>query len=193
MAEDWTSLLKLYRLRYGLTQQALAAIIGVSQRTVSRWERGDDQPTKAKQIKLRELGLDPPPVLMANLSTAVRHCPAPRALSKMPNLQLLAVSGAAIEKRPSVANMLGYDLASLATGVLGEMLDDTELQRGIRNREISCIVSTTTSVLRTPESARIGRYRTTISYFLHDGTLYSDAISVPAPPCASIGYEAVYQ
>jgi transcriptional regulator with XRE-family HTH domain len=193
MAEDWTSLLRLYRLRHGLTQQALADIMGVSQRTISRWERGDDRPTKAKQAKLRDLGLDLPPVLLANLSTAVRHCPAPRALSRMPNLQLLAVSGTAIAKRPSVADLLGYELARLATGILIEMLDDAELQRGIAKREICCVRSTTSSVLRTPESARIGRFRTTISYFMHDGTLYSDAISVPAPADAICGYEAAYQ
>jgi transcriptional regulator with XRE-family HTH domain len=144
MVEDWTSLLRRYRLRHGLTQQALADISGVSQRTISRWEGGDDQPTKAKQSRLRDLGLDPPPVLLANLSSAVRLCPAPHALSK---LQLLSVSGAAVAKRPSVANLLSHDLVRLATSVLTEMSDDSELQRGIRKREIGCVRSTTSSVL----------------------------------------------
>lgn len=33
--------LRAYRKREGLTQQALAAILGVDKRTVKRWERGE--------------------------------------------------------------------------------------------------------------------------------------------------------
>jgi hypothetical protein len=71
------------------------------------------------------------------------------------------------------------------------MLEDKPLQSGIANREIACVVATTRSVLRTAEHDRIGTYRTAITYFFHDGTLYSDAVSVPASPDAPLGYEAI--
>lgn len=191
MAEDWRSLLRTYRLRHGLTQMALAELVGVSQRTISRWERGEDRPTKSKQLQLRDLGLEPPAQLLSNLVVSVAHCPVPRALSKMPRLQLLALSGPAIAKRPSIVRFIGHDLIGIATGILVEMLDDSVLQNGIANREIASVVCTTESVLRTAESPTIGKYQTTISYFWHDGTLFSDAISVRTRDDAPCGYRAV--
>jgi hypothetical protein len=71
------------------------------------------------------------------------------------------------------------------------MLEDKPLQRAIANREIAGIISTTSSVLRTAEHEQIGAYRTTISYFFHEGTLYSDAISVPAAPGTPCGYQPI--
>ena len=90
-----------------------------------------------------------------------------------------------------MANWIGRDLAPIACGILEEMLDDRALQRSIANREIGCVVATTRSVLQTPEHARIGAYRTVITYFFHEGTLYSDAISTPAPKRAVLGYQAI--
>jgi transcriptional regulator with XRE-family HTH domain len=188
MSADWQELVKLYRLRHGLTQERLAAIIGVSQRTISRWERGEDKPSIEQQKRLRDLGWEPTGLLLKSLFAAVRLCPAPRALCRTQRLCLQALSVPAIEKRPSVTQWIGRDLAPIACGVLEEMLADGPLQRAIGNREIASVVTTTRSVLRTAEHAGIGAYRTTITYFFHEGTLYSDAVSVPAAPDASNGY-----
>ncbi len=71
------------------------------------------------------------------------------------------------------------------------MLDDRELQRAIALQEVASVISTTDSVLKTTEHGQVGKYQTTITYFSHDGTLYSDAISVPAPASAVRGYRAI--
>lgn len=188
MSEDLAQILKSYRLRFDLTQQQLADMLNVSQRTISRWERRQDRPNRFTQRRLRDLGLEPPATIISDLRTAVAHCPAPRALSTKDTLRLLCLSQPAIEKRPSIVNYVGEDLIAIASGVLQEMLDDHDLQRDIRNRDVACVTATTMSVLRTPESATIRTYRTTISYFSHDGTMYSDAVSVPAPDDAPCGY-----
>ena len=184
-------MIKRYRLRHGLTQVRMALLVGVSQRTISRWERGEDSPNLNWQRRLRDLGWRPPGNLLDSLAAAIPHCPFPRALSRTPNLRLQALSVPAIEKRPSVTEWIGRDLALIATGILEEMLDDKRLQRGIANREIASVVATTRSVLRTTEHEQIGNYRTVITYFFHEGTLYSDAVSVPAPADAVLGYKAV--
>ena len=191
MSEDWGELVKRYRLRHGLTQGRMATVIGVSQRTVSRWERGDDKPSLDLQRKLRDMGWEPPAHLLTSLAHSVRHCPVPRALSRTQRLRLQAVSGPAIKKRPSVANWIGRDLAPIACGILEEMLDDRALQKSIAGRDIACILTTTRSVLRTREHRQIGTYRTVITYFFHEGTLYSDAISTPARSDAPLGYKAI--
>jgi transcriptional regulator with XRE-family HTH domain len=191
MSESWGERVKLYRMRHGLTQERLALMLGVAQRTVSRWERGEDKPSLDQQRQLRDLCREPTGTLLRSLAHAVAHCPVPRALSRTRNLRLQAVSRPAVLKRPSVTEWVGRDLVGIACGVLAEMLDDRPLQASIANGEIACILATTRSVLQTAEHPLIGTYRTTIGYFFHEGTLYSDAISTPTPPDARLGYAAI--
>jgi transcriptional regulator with XRE-family HTH domain len=189
--DGWARLVRRYRLRHGLTQARLATVFGVSQRTISRWERGEDHPSLDQQKKLRDLGWEPPGSVLTSLKAAVWHCPFPRALSRTARLRLQALSGPAVRKRPSVTDWIGRDLAPIACGILEEMLDDRALQASIANREISCVLATTRSVLQTVEHARIGTYRTVITYFFHEGTLYSDAISERVPGSSALGYKAI--
>lgn len=192
MSESWAEVLRRYRVRHALTQARMAEVLGVSQRTISRWERDEDKPSLDRQKQLRDLCREPPSRLLRSLVASVRHSPFPRALSRMPTLQLLAVSPAAIAKRPSITDWIGRDLARIACGVLEEMLDDRGLQRSIANGEVACILTTTRSVLQTAEHPRIGSYRTIVTYYAHDGELYSDAMAVPAPKSAKLGYQAIY-
>ena len=60
---DWQRVLKEYRRCHGLTQAAFAERIGVDNTTVSRWERGRDQPNLSVQKLLRELVAPTLPVL----------------------------------------------------------------------------------------------------------------------------------
>lgn len=191
MTESWSTIVKRYRLRHSLTQADLAAVLRVSQRTISRWERGEDKPGLRQQKQLRDLAWDPTIALSSRIFASVAHCPAPRALSQMPRLTLMALSGPAIAKRPTITEWIGRDLTQIASGVLAEMLDDRVLQKSIASGEIACVLSTTRSVLRTAEEAQIGAFQTTISYFFHDGRLYSDAVSTPAAPDAPLGYRAI--
>ena len=191
MSENWSDLVRLYRTRHGLTQERMGGVIGVAQRTISRWERGEDTPSLEQQRRLRDLGWEPTGPLLTSLAAAVQHCPAPRALCRTQNLRLLLLSAPAIAKRPSVTEWIGRDLAPIAAGVLEQMLDDKPLQRAIANREIAGIVATSRSVLRTAEHEQIGAYRTSITYFFHEGTLYSDAVSVPTDAFAPLGYRPI--
>jgi transcriptional regulator with XRE-family HTH domain len=191
MSESWSELLKRYRVRHALTQAGMADLLGVSQRTVSRWERDQDRPNLDRQKQLRDLIREPPGLLLRNLALSVAHSPFPRALSRTSKLRLQAVSQPAIAKRPSITDWIGRDLAGIACGILEEMLDDRILQRGIASGEISCVLTTTRSVLRTAEHPGIGTYRTLITYFFHEGTLYSDAIGVRTRKSTPLGYQAV--
>jgi transcriptional regulator with XRE-family HTH domain len=191
MTEDWSTIVKRYRLRHALPQKHLAIALGVSQRTISRWERGEDRPSLVQQKLLRDLAWDPKSMLPARLFASVRHSPVPRALSLMPSLRLLALSTPALAKRPTMRDWIGENLDRIASGVLADMLEDRALQSSIARGEIACVTATTRSVLRTAEEARIGAHHTTITYFFHEGALYSDAMSVPAEPDAPCGYRPV--
>lgn len=191
MNGDWRTLVRRYRLRHGLSQVGMADLMGVAQRTISRWERGEDNPSVVQQKRLRDLGWEPASSLFRGIADSIPICPVPRALTRTESLRLQRLSQPAIAKRPSIADWIGLDLAPIACGVLQEILDDRELQRAISAGEIQSLVTTTRSVLRTSEHDQIGLFRTTITYFFHEGTLYNDAIGVPAAADAVCGYQAV--
>jgi hypothetical protein len=98
---------------------------------------------------------------------------------------------AVIAKRPSITEWIGRDLVGIACGILQQMLDNRPLQKGMADGEIACVLATTRSVLKTAEHPHVGTYQTTISYFFHEGALYSDAISARAPRNAALGYQPV--
>jgi transcriptional regulator with XRE-family HTH domain len=188
MQHRWTVIIKTFRERRGYTQEALAFAIGVSQRTVSRWERGVDSPSMQHQKKLRDLGWQPPGYFFDALAHSVAQAPVARALTMTDRLRLLAVSRPAIIKRPSIVNWIGKDLNKIAGGVLRDMLDDRALQRSIRRREIASIQTITTGVLRTEDKPITEKFATTITFFYEDGTVFRDAVSSPAPANATCGY-----
>lgn len=51
----WDGLIRRYRKVNGLTQAALAELVGVEQATISRWERGNHDPDLNTQRRLRDL------------------------------------------------------------------------------------------------------------------------------------------
>ncbi len=170
----------------------MAALLGVSRGVLARWERGDGQLDLDQQNKLRDVCWQPPAAVMETLKPAIEQCSAPRALCRTPRLKLLTLSEPARRKRPSIVDWIGRDLHRIASGVLQEILDDNPLQKAIAKREVVSIVSTTASVLATPESATIGAYRTTTNFFFHDGALFNDSISVPVSPNEWCGYTPIY-
>jgi transcriptional regulator with XRE-family HTH domain len=185
---EWSKLIKHYRLQHHLTQERLGLLLGVSQKTISRWERDEDRPRLDQQRRFRDLAAEPADTISQTLRMSVEHCPAQRGLSFYKNLRLIAVSRPAIAKRPSIVNWIGRDLLPLACGVLAEMRDDAALQRDIAKGEVLCVSTVSRSVLRTPEHEQIGTHQTTISYYWIDGRLFSDAIGVPAPCTSQLGY-----
>lgn len=191
ITDDWASFVRSYRLRHGLSQAHMAHLMGVAQRTISRWERSEDSPSITQQKRLRDLGWNPASSLFRGIAQSIDHCPAPRALTRTENLRLQRLSGPALIKRPSMSNWVGRDLAPIACGILAEILDDRILQRAILAGEVQSLVTTTRSVLSTAEHSSIGLYRTTITYFFHEGTLYNDAIGVLIPDGEPCGYRAI--
>ena len=55
VVEDWGLLVRRFRVLHGLTQESIGDMFGVSQRTVSRWERRENKPSAQCLRRLREL------------------------------------------------------------------------------------------------------------------------------------------
>lgn len=60
--------LKLYRSRMGLTQEEVAARVGVSRQAVAKWEKGDTLPDLESCVKLADLYEVPLDMLVRGLS-----------------------------------------------------------------------------------------------------------------------------
>jgi DNA-binding XRE family transcriptional regulator len=180
MQQEWDALIKQYRLQFGLTQQDLGLLIGVSQKTISRWEKRENSPSIAQQRLLREMIRDPSSIGSAALSTAVRYAPVPRILCFHRNLNVQALSQPAIALRPSIANWIGLDLAPVARGILRDMIENRELQQSVLKGEVACISALTQSSLELTEHPT-GSFLTTIAFLRMDGKLLCDAITVRAP------------
>ena len=58
MVENWGLVVRRLRIVYGLSQHRVGTIFGVSQRTVSRWERSENKPGPECRRRLRELEWD---------------------------------------------------------------------------------------------------------------------------------------
>ena len=52
---NWYENLKLYRERHGLLQKELSEKLGISERTLQRYESGESEPTVSILIKLSQL------------------------------------------------------------------------------------------------------------------------------------------
>lgn len=191
MQSEWSNLIRQYRLRFGLTQQDLGYMLGVSQKTISRWESGENKPSLRQQSQFVDSLRAPSSTIFNALSASVRNCPAQRGLISLQNLTLLAVSPPAIIRRPLIVNWIGRGLLPIANGVVAEMLDDRELRRNIAKGEIACVRAITRRILKLPEYPAVGTYQTTISFFRIDGSLIGDVISMPAPADSKPGYWAV--
>ena len=57
-------------------------------------------------------------------------------------------------------------MKDIATGVLAEMMDDCAIQCALRKRELSGMLTTTESVLKTGDPINFGKFNTTISLSL---------------------------
>lgn len=180
-----------FRLRYGLSQKRMADLLGVAPGRIALWERGLANPGEDISARLIDLMQRLPGELLSALGRSVEGSLLPRALSRSSRLNLQVLSGPAIAKRPDIVDWIDKDLAPIACGVLQSVLLDGALQRAIKNGEISRVVTTTRSVLRTGGAQVIGTFRTTVNYVFHDGVMFSDAMAVPAHDDERLGYTAI--
>lgn len=77
---DWLVALRRFRQDSRLTQREFAVFLGVNQKTISRWERGIDQPNLETRERLRILLEDSNADGMPRVYEAIRNAPIPIAL-----------------------------------------------------------------------------------------------------------------
>lgn len=91
--DDFAARIQMFRRQSRLSQQALAAFLGVGQRTVSRWERGVDRPSRALQERLDALIGGRDSSQLPAIYEAILNAPVPLALVDAEGNVLVASKG----------------------------------------------------------------------------------------------------
>lgn len=137
----WSLLLKQLRQRQGLSQTALAQVLGVDQTSVSRWERGVDVPRLTLRTRLRELMRNQrQPLQDAAIMARVRYAAWPTSLVRRGAIFL--------EVSKSIAAEVGYEGGDLRGssiyGRFGDLADDVTAhweKTGIFDGDVAATIS----------------------------------------------------
>lgn len=117
----WASQIKRYRRLKGLTQTTLANCLGVTQATVSRWERGLQDPDISIQHRLRDELRTGNPAQDRHLLHLVRCSPTMMVLMDQDLTLVAASSAAAAASEMSAPEMEGMCYAPMMTADLQEV------------------------------------------------------------------------
>ena len=113
---DWPILLKSYRREKGLKQEALAYMLNVDQTTISRWERGKDNPSLAIEKRLRDLFWKKEDSALDAAVRMVRSSPL-RATIVLPGTRIVEISD-------PYADYHGFSRQEMKGNLLREFLGD---------------------------------------------------------------------
>lgn len=139
MKINWRDLLLKYRRRCGLKQDALAADLGVSQATLSRWETGISTPRIAVQRKLLDnISGETKPFLSTPTLMSIGNwlCPAVAISDKG---RFLGVS----EPMSKILPQIDYDKHRVVLDDIfrGQVLEiqDMYVQTGFYDQKVECV------------------------------------------------------
>lgn len=121
---DWGRRIREYRGRSGMTQQALADDLGVDRTTISRWERGRDEPSLSFRRRLM------------NLTPSYRESVVRGLIDFIDNLDGLATlldsSFRVLRTTRTHQQLLGYNVADVY-GMPSERYWSAEMERIIKH------------------------------------------------------------
>lgn len=165
----WPALVRRLRGRLGLSQAGLAERLGTTQASVSRWERGIDQPTMRLRGTMREmLRASDTSRLEQQLRARLRYAPAPMSLVG-PGARFLDFSRSfATETLTDPSHLRGQPVY----GHFGEDVDATTQcweRSGIFSGEIAFTL--TVLALRTDEAEPIFLKNFDTPYVLENGVI----------------------
>jgi transcriptional regulator with XRE-family HTH domain len=133
---DWPALIRHLREVRGLKQEALAALLGVSQSAVSRWERNIGRPSLAAARQLRALTAAQPGRHLDLLKAEARASFYPMAISTADGLQVVYWN-ALLKQRLGLAPRRGEP----AYQVMQSSWFEHYRESGIGAREMNILVS----------------------------------------------------
>lgn len=135
--------LRAWRKAHGISQQALAERLNVSQAAVSRWEAGVDAPSLEVLGRIKVL-LDPATVQAVSLEELfVREKNSLHVLFDLDGARLLATSKGYQRIFPRFSRLIGQYFGDRLVGETKAILEDRQLHSSIKLGEIALMSGTT--------------------------------------------------
>jgi transcriptional regulator with XRE-family HTH domain len=134
--DDLSEVLRNWRRTNGMKQGVLADMLGVSQSSVSRWERGLDHPSNALSARLRSIVFKGAVNEIAVQQAITERLPGFAALVDLDGMRLLATTRAFRAVWSEAVKAEGERFADHLTGLTRELFNDEEFLQSVKHKEI---------------------------------------------------------
>ena len=171
-------------------QSALADMVGVSQATVSKWERGIWEPTRVMALRLRDVMLGLHEGRLAAEIACLRPQQNLRALARGPGLQIVGVSEGFRRAWPQTSELIGAETRRHLINEAAHYCDESDYLREAADGEllmVTCVSSRIVSLGDVPEDDVRLRWHAVIRHI--DGELIHEMIYEPCPADTPVGFE----
>jgi len=182
--------LKTWRRANGIKQAAMAAALGVSQATVSRWESERDTPSIALSRRIADLISTKIRDELAIESGFVSKLSSIQAILDIDGVRLLATSSGCLRVWPRFSRLAGRSFEARMIGESRIILDDAETRSGVVKGDIAMIVGVSTRHLDLEGDATF-KHRWIARFWFHGHRVLTTLAYEPCEPTAPIGIEQI--
>jgi transcriptional regulator with XRE-family HTH domain len=180
-APSWGQKLRQWRRLNNMKQAGLASLLGVSQPTVARWERGLDHPSGERMLQIRDLMAGTVRDECALERLLIQRQSSIRALIDLDGMRLTSASVGYRQLWPQFATMIGVPLADKAINEMRSILDDNDLIRSIQKGSVGMISGISERHMDVEADISL-RHRWDICFRRYGVRMYADIVFEPCDP-----------
>ncbi|WP_341991486.1 helix-turn-helix transcriptional regulator [Azorhizobium sp. AG788] len=173
--------LRIWRRANGIKQDAMAAALGVSQATVSRWESGRDIPSIEISRRITDLVATKVRDELAIESRFLERLSAIQAIFEIDGIRFQAASSGCRRIWPRFSRLIGRSFEARMVGETRIILDDAETRRGVIAGDIAMIVGVSTRHLDLEADAAF-KHRWISRFWFHGHRIFA---TLAYEPCAA--------
>ncbi len=173
--------LRAWRRANGIKQDAMAATLGVSQATVSRWESERDSPSIEISRRITDLMATQVRDELAIESCFVGSLSSIQAIFEIDGIRFQAASHGCRRIWPRFSRLIGRSFEARMVGESRIILDDAQTRRGVLAGDVAMIVGVSTRHLDLEADAPF-KHRWISRFWFHGHRVFA---TLAYEPCAA--------
>lgn len=184
--------IRLWRKSNGIKQDAMAAALGVSQATISRWEGGLDLPSIEISRRIADLIAKKIRDELAIESRFIEKLSSVQAIFDIDGIRLQASSLGCARAWPLFSRLAGRAFESRMIGESRIVIDDEETRRAVIKGDIAMIVGVSTRHLDLEVDTPF-RHRWISRFWFHGHRVFCTMAYEPCDGATPIGIEQIFR